>query len=111
MSMAAENSGGIVLARILQSPCRYFRRHAQPTRVQPVDEPNDGLVLEIQLLQFEVERCAQPAEANIVYLEAVKLMAVDGNVPKSAKLPSVALIHPHADQVRHDVGEAVVVIA
>ncbi len=38
-------------------------------------------------------------------------MTVDRDVPQSAVLPGIMLVNAHAHQVRHDVGEAVVVIA
>jgi hypothetical protein len=55
VGVAAENAVGIVLARVLQSPRGYLRRHAEPARVQAVNEPNDRLALEVELLQLEVE--------------------------------------------------------
>ncbi len=38
-------------------------------------------------------------------------MSVNRDVALSGKLPGVALVNPHAHQVRHDVREAVIVIA
>ena len=52
MRMSAENPVGILLPCVLQSTRRDFWRHAQPARVQPVNEPHDRLALEIQLLQL-----------------------------------------------------------
>ena len=109
--VSAENAVGLVLARILQSSRGDLRRHAQPARVQPVDEPHNGLALEIQRLQLEIQRRAQPAEPNAVHLKAVKLMAVNRDVAQSGVLPGVTLVNPNAHQVRHDVGEPVVMIA
>src|SRR5271170_1672241 len=109
--VAAENTAGVVLPRVVQSPGGDLRRHAQPARVQTVDKPRNGLALEIQLLQLEIQRSTQPAEAQVVHLKAVKLMAVNRDVALSGELPSVTLINSHAHQMRHDVGEPVVVIA
>src|SRR6202050_2206871 len=47
----------------------------------------------------------------MAYLEAVELMAVDRDVAQSAVLPGVVLVDADADQVRHDVGQSVVMIA
>ena len=107
----AENALGLVLSRILQGSCRDLWGHAQPARIQPIDEPHDRLTLEIQLLQFEIERRAQPAETNVVYLKAIKLMAVNCDVAQSRILPAVALVNPNPHEVRHNVGEPVVMIA
>jgi hypothetical protein len=109
--VAAEDAVGAVLARVVERSRRNLGRHAQPARVQPVNEPRDGLVLEVQLLQLEIERSAQPAEAKIVDLKAVELMAVNREVAQSVVLPGVLLVDADADQVRHNVGESVVVIA
>ncbi len=43
--------------------------------------------------------------------EAVELMAVHGQMPLALILPHVALVDGDADQVRHQVGEACIVIA
>ena len=38
-------------------------------------------------------------------------MPVHGNVPQAPILPVVLVVHAHAHQVRHDVGQAVIMIA
>ncbi len=111
VSVAAENPLGFMLAGIVQRSRRNLRRHAEPARIQPVNEPRNGLALEVELLQLKIERSAQAAEAQIIYLEAVELVTVDSNVAQSAILPGVFLVDADAHQVRHDVGEPVVVVA
>src|SRR5258708_3294699 len=111
MRVAAENAVSIVLARVMQCSRGDFRGHSEPSCIQAVNEPRDGLASEVELLQLEIERRSQPAEAQIVYLETVELMAVDCDVTQSIELPDVILIDADADQVRHDVGKSVVVIA
>ena len=111
MGVAAEDAVGTVLVRIVQCSRGNFRRHAEPARVQPVNEPRDGLASEVELLQLEIQESAQPAEAQIVYLESVELVAVDRDVAEAAVLPRVVLINADANQVRHDVGKSMVVIA
>jgi hypothetical protein len=110
VSMAAENAVGLVLARVVQSSRGDLRRHAEPPRVEPVNEARDGLALEVELLQLEIERSAQPAEAEIVHLETIELVAVNRDVAKSVVLPSVVLVDADSYQVRHDVGESVIVV-
>ncbi len=109
--VAAEDAVRLVLACIVQRSGRYFRRHAEPARVQPVDQPHDRLALEIEFLQLQIKRCAKCAQPQITYLESIELMAMDRNVTKSVILPGVVLVDADAHQVRHDVGESVVVIA
>ena len=109
--VAAENTVRAALACVLQSSSRNFVRHAQPARVEPVDEPHNRLAFEIKFLQRQVERCPKLAEPNVVHLKTVELVAVDRDVTQSVVLPDVALVHADADQVRHDVGEPMIVIA
>jgi hypothetical protein len=109
--MTAEDAAGIMLPRILQRSRGYLRRHPQPARVQAVDQPHDWFALEIKFLQLEIDRRAQPAEPEVVDLKSVELMPVNRNVALSREIPDIALVNPHAHQVRHDVGQTVVVIA
>jgi hypothetical protein len=111
VSVAAENTIGTVLTRVLQSSSGYLRRHAEPARVQPVDEPGDGIAFEIEFLELKVQRRAQRVKPDIADLETVELMAVNRDVPPPVILPGIVLIDADAHQVRHDVGEPVIVIA
>jgi hypothetical protein len=108
--MAAENTIDIMLAGIVESPGGHFRRHAEPSRIKPVDKPRNRLALKVELLQLEIERSPQPIESHIIHLEPVKLMTVDGEMLESVELPGIVLVDADADQVRHDVREAVIVI-
>jgi hypothetical protein len=91
--------------------CRDLARHAQPARVKAVDEARDRFVLEIELLQLQIEGGTPAAQAQIVDLESIELVAMNGDVPQASVLPDVMLVNTHADQVRHDVGEAMIMIA
>jgi hypothetical protein len=62
-------------------------------------------------LQFEVERRTEPAETHIVHLKSIELMTVNGDMAQSLVLPGIVLINADANQMRHDVGETVIVIA
>ncbi len=109
--MAAENAAGIMLPRVLQRPSGYLRRHPQPARVQPVDQPHDRLALEIKLLQLEIDGGPKLAEPDTVHLKSIELMSVNRNVALPREIPGVALVNPHAHQMRHDVRQTVIVIA
>jgi hypothetical protein len=111
MGVPAENAVGGVMVRVGQSARGNFRRHPQPARIEPIDQARDRLALKIQLLQLQVERSSQPAQRQPVHLEPIELVAVYGDVPQALICPGVLLVNTHADEVRHDGGESVVVIA
>ena len=111
MSVTAENAIRIMLARVLQSSRGNLRRHSQPVRIQPINQPHDGLAFEVEFLQPEIERSAHLAEPHIIHLEAVELMAVNRDVAPALVLPSIMLVDANANQVRHDVGKPMVVVA
>jgi hypothetical protein len=79
--MPAEDSIRAALPRIGQRSRRDFRRHAQPPRVQTVNQPRDRITLQIHLLQLEIKRRAQLAEPDPVHLETVELVTVNRDMP------------------------------
>ena len=110
--MSAEDAMGVPLACMAERATRHFCRHAQPARVQPIEHARKRVSLEIQLLQPEVgQRSEQVVEADVVDDEAIELMAMDGNVTQPVVFPRILLKYLDPDQVRHDVGEAVIVVA
>jgi len=109
--VTAEDAVGIVLPGILQGTSRNFRRHAKPARVQPVNQSCDRLALEVKLLKLKIERRSQSVQSEVVDLEAIELMTMNRDVPQAVMQPGVMLVDTHAHQVRHDIGEPVVVIA
>ncbi len=111
MGVPAENAVGFLEPRVKQRSGSHFCRHAQPSRVQAVDEARDRFALQIQALQLQVEQGPQVVQAERVDDELVELMTVDRQMLLSVKLPNVFLVHPYSDQMRHDVGQALVVIA
>ncbi len=70
-----------------------------------------GLLLKSSFCNRRYKRSAQLTEAQIIYLEAVELMTVDRDVPQPVIQPVIVLVDAHTHQVRHDVGESVIVIA
>jgi hypothetical protein len=110
MRMAAEDALRLMMSGKSDCARRDLGRHAQPPRIQSVDRARDGFALEVQLLQLQIQRRAQPAQPQIVELESIELVAVDGDMAHAAIVPFVVLVHAHADQMRHDVGQTMVVI-
>jgi hypothetical protein len=49
--VSAKDTVGAALAGVLQRSLRNLGRHAEPARVEPVDEPHNRLAFEIKLLQ------------------------------------------------------------
>ena len=58
-----------------------------------------------------MKKLANLAQQKIVDHKAVELMAVNGQMALSGIFPDVLLINRYADEVRHDVRQAVIVIA
>jgi hypothetical protein len=49
--MPAENAIRTVMMGISQRAAGHFRRHPQPARIQPVNQPRHRLALEVEFLQ------------------------------------------------------------
>ncbi len=90
---------------------RHFGRHPHPARVHAVNPACNAVVLRVELLQFQESASPHLAQFQVIENETIELVPVNGNVPDAAEGPQVFLIHPHSDQVRHDVREPMVVVA
>src|SRR5579862_3188180 len=108
--MATKDAIGIPRARVTQGSRSHFRRHAEPARIQAVDEAGKRLALEVELLQLQIEKSSQIVQPHVVGDYAVELVPVNCQMAQAGILPSVFLIHANADQMRHDVGEPVVMV-
>ncbi len=97
MSVTAEDTVNVVIARVGQCPVRHFFREPQPARVYAVERAHEALVLEVEFLKQEVRGRAQAAEKDIVKCELVPLVAVDGGVTLAVVHPSVLAVGAHAD--------------
>jgi hypothetical protein len=111
MRVSTEDAVGTVMARVHERSRGDLRRHAQPACVEAVDQACDGLAFRVEFLQLQIEGCSEAAQRHAVHLESVELVAMDGDVFQTSIVPDVSLVNPHADQVRHDIGQSVVVIA
>ena len=65
----------------------------------------------VQLLNASVKQFADTADERIIGDETIKLVAVNREMTFALVLPDVALIDGDSDQVRHYVGETMIVIA
>jgi len=111
VGMPAEDAVGTALPGKGQRSRSHFRRHAQPSRVQPVNQPRQRLAFQIHLLQPQIKRRAPAAEPHAIHLKSVELVAMNRDVPQAAVFPRVMLIHANPHQVRHDIRQPVIVIA
>src|SRR5579884_4079620 len=89
----------------------HLRRQTQPACIQAVNQTRKPFALEIEFLQEEEQPGAKISEDEVVDQRAIELMAVDRDVAAAAILPNVYLVNLNADQVRHDVGETLIVVS
>jgi hypothetical protein len=99
------------MLRVRQRAFGDFIGKAQPASVQPVEEADEGFVLMVDFLKMQIDEFTDPAEKEIVDDEAVELVAVNRQMAKSLILPHVLSIDGHSDQVRHQIGQSLIVIA
>jgi hypothetical protein len=64
----------------------------------------------IELLDPGIKQFAYTADKGVIGNEAVELVSVDRKMTFSLILPDVTLIHGDSDKVRHDLGEALIVV-
>ncbi len=111
MGVSAKHALAFSDARIMDSPACHLVREQQPASIHAVEKAGDAFRLRIYFLNLQEDQLAQSTDPEIPFDEAVELMAVHGQMPLALVLPNVALIDGDADQVRHQVGEAGVVVA
>jgi hypothetical protein len=112
MCVSAENARGLTMAGMCKRSGSNFWRQTKPARVEAVKKSGQHFALRIPLLQLQIdERAEQIVETHIVHHEAVELVPVDGNVALAPIFPAIFLKHPNSNQMRHDLGESVIVIA
>lgn len=111
MGVAAENRVHTVQPAVGRRTGGDLGREAQPACVQAIDQAGEPLAFEVEFLQQEEEPGAKIAEYEVIDQRAVELVPVDGEVAPAAVFPNVFLINRDADQMRHHVGETLIVIA
>jgi len=110
VGVAAENAVGAVLRREVSAPDATFGdMRSQRVFTRSINRATD--CPSIHLLQTQIKRSAPSAEPHAAYLEAIELVTVNRDMSQPTVLPRVVLINANSHQVRHDVGEAVIVIA
>ena len=109
--MSTENALSSALFCIAERALGYLCGKPQPSGVETVQVAGKPFVARIQFLHLQKDPLAQPADAVVVDGKAVKLVAMDGQMPLAGVLPLVLLVHGNAHQVRHNFRQPVVMIA
>src|SRR6185437_16018005 len=110
MRVSTENALSLALFCVAERALGYLRRKAQPSCVETVKVAGKPFVFGIDLLQPEKNKLAKVRDFEIPDGEAVKQVAVNGQVTTSGVIPLIFLVNLHADQVRHDLRQTMVVV-
>jgi hypothetical protein len=89
----------------------YFFFHAKPAGIEAIEKAREGFLAAVEFLNPLEEPFAETADERVAADEAVELMSMHRKVADSVVLPHVTLIDGNSNQVRHHVGEALIVIA
>ncbi len=111
MRVSAEHAVGAARGGVLQRSISNLVAEAQPARAEAVEPTREPLLLAVKPLHRFIEALEEAAQQDVFVDEAVELVAVDGQVPLAAVLPYITLVHGHANQMRHDFGQAMIVVA
>ena len=111
MGMSAKHALAFSDAGIMDSSARDFVGEQQPASVHAVQEAGDTFGSRIYFLNLQKDQLAQPTNPQILVDEAVELMAVHRQMSLALILPNVALVYGNADEVRHQVCEAGVMVS
>jgi hypothetical protein len=110
MRVPTENAIDMMGSRIRQRPFGHLGRHSQKSRVPSVNQTGHRVALQIQLLQREKEVRSQAAQRQAVHGKAIELVPVNCKMLEPGIFPPVLLVHAHANQMRHYVSQADIVI-
>ena len=111
VGVAAENEVGLLGFGMAQGAFGDLWGETQPRTIEAVEPSTERLAAGVEPLQKQINRRAQLAYERVVDHETIELMSVDGEAPAAVEIPEVLPIDAHADEVRHDGRESLVVIA
>ncbi len=109
--MSAEDTVHATGGGVLQGTVRDLVAETQPAGAEAVEPAGKLLLSAVQPLHRFIEALKEAAQQDVFIHKAVKLVSVDGQVPLAAVFPHIALVHRHANQMRHHFRQAMVVIA
>lgn len=108
--MPAEDAIDMPGLGIRQSTIRNLRFQPQPAGIHAVQEARKGFGAVIEFLNLREQQFANPTDEGIVRDEAIELVPMNREMPLALVLPYVALVDRNAYKVRHDLGQALVVV-
>ncbi len=108
--MAAEDAVNMTGLGISESTRCHLGFQSQPAGIQAIEIARKRFVAAIELLDARIEEFAHATYEGVVGDEAVELVSVDREMTLSLVFPDVALVHGNADEVRHDLGETLIVV-
>lgn len=109
--MAAEDALAAAHAGVMDRAAGHLIGQPQPARIQTVKKAGEAFGAGIEFLNPVKQLLSDSTDQQIFTDETIELVPVDGKMPLARILPHVALIDRHPDQMRHHIGQAVVVIA
>ncbi len=111
MRVSAKNTLAAPGTRVVNGPSGDLVRQAQPAGIRAIQKTRKALGVRVQFLNSIEQLLANAADKKIFADEPVKLVAMHREMALAFVLPHVALIDWNADEMRHQVREAVVMIA
>jgi len=111
MGMSAEDAVDAALASVGDGSSGDIGRETQPAGVDAVEKTRKRFGAAIELLDFVKQKLAEAAEKQVAADESIELVSVDGKMPLARIVPDITLVDRHSDQVRHDVGKTLIVVA
>jgi hypothetical protein len=111
MGVSAEDAVDAALARVGDGSGGDLGRETQPSGVDAVEKARKRFGAAVELLNFVEQKLAEAAEKQVAADESIELVSVDGKMPLIRILPNITLVDRHSDQVRHDVGQTLIVVA
>src|SRR5262249_13628271 len=111
VGVTAENALSVALFCVAERALGYLRRKAQPSGVETVKVAGKAFALGIELLEPEVDKLSEKAQFEVLDGKGIELVAVNRQMPLALVVPVVLLVNGNAHQVRHHVGQTMVMIA
>src|SRR5215831_2400705 len=111
VGVTAENALSVALFCVAERALGYLRRQAQPSGVETVKVAGKPFALGIELLEPEIDKLSEKAQLEVLDGEGIELMAVNRQMALPLVIPAVLLVHGYANQVRHYVRQAMIMVA
>ncbi len=108
--MSAEDPVYAMFPGISQSSLLHLAAEPQPAGICPVDKTAQTFTAWIHALHLQEKHFTQTAQKGVTSCELVELMAVNCQMGNPSIVPAIVLVNRDSNQMRHQLGEAQVVI-